>query len=211
VIAFRCPKCRAGLEFTDAAAGRIVRCPECHVKLRAPGELSGPSPRRRKKRRRPVPDETPEPGATPEWIAPAIILGLGLTLSVGSLAVAKGHEGAAAGLKLVGLRLFVAVPLSIAGMFILAPLLGITFGSIGLAILKLAAINVATLSIVLNTTFAGGPEFLGYGLAAPIAWLLFQWLFALDFNETMISITVIDLIQFLAHLTVAGVALRVGK
>jgi hypothetical protein len=215
VIAFDCPKCRAGLEFADEAAGRIVRCPDCQTRLRLPGELVEAAPPRRKKRRRRI-DEVPhedadEPTGTPEWIAPTIILGLGLTLSVGSLAVSKGQEGAAAGLILVGLRLLFSVPLSIGGMMIVAPLLGVTFGSIGTALLKLAAINVLTLSIVLNVQFAGGHALFGYVLAGPIVWLMFKWLFELEFSETMIAVTVIDLIQFLANLTITAVTLRTWK
>jgi hypothetical protein len=211
MIAFGCPKCKARLEFADSAAGRIVRCPECRVRLRLPGELTDDDPPRRKKRRRRLEQDPTEPAETPEWLAPAIILGLALTLSVGSLAVAKGQEGAAGGIAHIGLRLLTAIPLSIGGMFIVAPLLGITFGTIGMAVLKLAAINVLTLSIVLNVELAGGHAIFGYALAAPIVWLLFKWLFALEFSETMIALTVIDLIQFLANLTVTAVTWRAGK
>jgi hypothetical protein len=211
MIAFDCPKCKAGLEFADSAAGRVVRCPDCKVRLRLPGELVEVDPPRRKKRRRPTEEIPDEPTETPEWIAPAVILGVGLTLTVGSLALAHGQEGAAAGLVLVGLRLLLAVPLSIGGMFIVAPLLGVSFGSIGMAILKLAAINVLTLSIVLNMEFTAGHALFGYLPAALIGFLLFKWLFELEFSETMISVTVINLIQFLANLTITAVALRSGK
>jgi hypothetical protein len=199
------------MEFADGAAGQIVRCPECRVKLRLPGELAAEAPPRRKKRRRRIEENPDEPTGTSEWLAPAILLGLGLTLSVGSLAVAKGQEGAAQGLAQVGLRLLCAVPLSIGGMLIVAPLLGVTFGSIGMAILKLAAINVLTLAIVMNIEFAGGHALFGYALAAPIVYLLFKWLFELEFSETLIAVTIIDLIQFLANLTVTAVTWRSWK
>ena len=45
MIAFRCPKCSEELEFADAAAGRVVRCPECQTRLRLPGELVERPPR----------------------------------------------------------------------------------------------------------------------------------------------------------------------
>jgi hypothetical protein len=212
VIAFNCPKCNASLEFADSAAGRIVRCSGCRVKLRLPGELSEDEPPRRKKRRgKPVEDEPTEPTGTPEWLAPTVILTIGLILTIGNLAVAGGNEGAATGATIVGLRLLTAVPLSIAGMFIVAPLLGITFGGIGTAILKLAAINVLTLSVVVMAESTGAGGILGYAIAAPIGWLLFKWLFELEFTETMISLTVIWLIQFLASLTVTAAALRAGR
>ena len=167
MIRFRCPKCRSDLEFGDSAAGRVVRCPGCQVRLRLPGELTGDPPRRKKKRRRPAPEDSTEPSETPEWVAPAIILGLGLVLSVGSTAVARGAEGAAAEAVLVGLRLLAAVPLSIAGLFIVAAVLGISFGTIGLAILKLAAINVLNVSIVLLAE-ASGAALLGFVITTPV-------------------------------------------
>ncbi len=211
MISFRCPKCKTALEFADSAAGRVVRCSGCRARLRLPGELIDCDPPRRKKSPRRIEEDASEPNGTPEWIAPTIILCLALILSVGSLAVTKGQEGAATGLLMVGLRLLFTVPLSIGGMFIVAPLLGVTFGTFGMAVLKLAAINVLTLSIVLNVKLAGGYEIVGYTLAAPIVWLLFKWLFELEFSETMIAVTVIDLIQFLANLTITAAALRAGK
>jgi hypothetical protein len=186
------------------------------VKLRLPGELPPEDeperarPRRKKRRRRPKLEETTEVGETPEWVAAAIILALGLILSVGGMAVAEGRDGFAIGLAAVGVRLLVTVPLSIAGLLITAPLLGITFGTIGMAILKLAAINVLSLSIALTAIFAGAPALVGYALAAPIDWFLFKWLFELEFSETMIVLTVIGLIQFLANLAVTAAQLRAG-
>jgi hypothetical protein len=196
------------LNFGDDSAGRIVRCPACGVRLRMRGELPDAPPPRRKKRRRAADDE---PGETPEWLVPIVLLVLALVLTVGSLALARGQEGAQFGVKVVFWRLVATVPLSIAGMFIVAPLLGITFGTIGLALLKLAAINMTTLAIVMNVQFSGGPTIVGYGIATLVMWGLFKWMFELDFNETMISVTVIDLIQFLASLTVTMAMLRAGK
>jgi hypothetical protein len=210
VIRFRCPKCRSDLEFGDSAAGRVVRCPDCPARLRVPGELTGDPPRRRKKRRRSEAEDSTELSETTGWIAPAIILGIGLVLSVGTRAMTGGTEGFAAGVGVVALRLVAAVPLSIAGMFIAAPLLGITFGTIGRAILRLAAINVLDVAIQLYME-AAGVGMLGFAITGPMNFLLFKWLFQLDFYETMFSVTVIGLIQFLALLTVTAAALRHAK
>ncbi|HEY1378429.1 MAG TPA: zf-TFIIB domain-containing protein [Gemmataceae bacterium] len=227
VIAFKCPKCRVTLEFADAAAGRLARCPACRARVRvpeppppaeeevvtAPVAEEPPPPRRRKKRRRPapIPDDTPEPGETPEWLPPTVLLALGLVLAVGSPAVMKGTEGFADGLATVGLHLLVTVPLSVAGLFIAAPLLGVTFGTIGMAVLKLAAINVLTLSLAMTAMFGGMPGYVAFTLVAPVGWLLFNWLFGLEFNETMFVLTVLWLIQFLADLTFTAAKLRAGK
>jgi hypothetical protein len=216
VIEFNCPKCRQALEFADEAAGRIVRCPECRVKLRLPGELppdEAPAeirPRRKKRRRRRAAAETTGPRETPEWVAPSVVLGIGLLLSVGGMALTAGPAGFAAGLVIVLPRLMITVPLSIAGLYIAAPLLGITFGTIGLGILKIAAINVLTLSIAMTAMFSGVPAVVGYGLAAPIGWGLFKWFFELEIYETIFALTVIWLIQFMANLTLTAARLRAG-
>jgi hypothetical protein len=213
VIAFNCPKCRQALEFAEDSAGRVVRCPTCRVKLRLPGAPpSDDEPvvtrRRRKKRRRRQVEESNEIVDTPEWIAPTALLGVGLMLSVGSMTMAKGGEGFAEGVATVGLQLLLTIPLSIAGLLIMAPLLGVNFGSFGMAILKLAAVNVSTLSIAMMCQFTGIPAFLAFSFVAPIGWLLFHWLFQLEPTETMYVLTVIWLIQFLADLTLKAAQLR---
>ena len=216
VIAFNCPKCWQALEFPDDASGRVVRCQWCRAKLRLPGELPPTEdeppperPRRKKRRRpRPVEEEPAEAGETPEWVAPTCLLALGLVLAVGGMAVTLGREGFALGFMFVGLRLVLTVPLSIAALFIAAPLLGISFGPFGLAVLKLAAINVLTLGIALTAILGGTPPFLAYTAVAPVGWMLFNWLFELEVTETMIVLTLIWLIQNMAGLMVTIARLR---
>jgi hypothetical protein len=212
VIAFTCPKCQQALEFKDAAAGRIVRCRGCQARLRAPGQLTetgGPRPVRKK--RRPLDeDESVDVGETPEWIAPTVLLGLGLVLAVGGMAVTQGRDGFAAGLEIVALRLLLTVPFSVAGLFIAAPLLGLSFGPFTLAILKLAAISALELGLAMTAQFGGVPAWAAFTLVAPVGWLLFNWLFRLEPNETLFVLTVIWLIQFLVDLTVTAARLRAG-
>jgi hypothetical protein len=205
VIAFTCPKCQQALEFKDAAAGRIVRCRGCQARLRAPGQLAESDDRRppKTKRHQPEEDESPDVGDTPEWVAPTALLGVGLMLSVGGMAVSQGRAGFVFGLAFVTARLLVTVPFSVIGLFITAPLLGVSFGPFTIAILKLAAINVFTLSIDMTLQFGGIPAFLTYSLVAPIGWGLFKWMFQLEFTETMFVLVLTGLIQFLAELTVA--------
>jgi hypothetical protein len=210
VIAVSCPKCRQALEFADAAAGRIVRCPGCRTRLRLPGQLTDEPPRRKKRRRQPA-DDTAVVGETPEWVAPAVVLALGLVLAVGGMAVTQGRDGFREGLVVVGLRLLLTVPFSVAGLVLAAPLLGVSFGPFGLAVLKLSAISVLTLGIALTLQFGGMPAWMAVTLVSPVGWLLFHWLFALEFSETMFVLTVIWLIQFLAYLVVAGARLRAWK
>jgi hypothetical protein len=212
VIAFTCPKCQQALEFKDAAADRIVRCRGCQARLRAPGQLAESGDRRpsSKKSRRVEDDEMPDVGETPEWVVPAVLLAVGLMLSVGGMAVSEGRDGFVAGLAFVAVRLLVTVPFSVIALFITAPILGVSFGPFTIAVLKLAAINVFTLGIAMTFQFGGIPAFMTYSLVAPIGWGLFKWMFQLEFSETMIVLVLTGLIQFLAQMTVATAMSRVG-
>jgi hypothetical protein len=223
MIAFTCPKCRRELEFADEAAGSVVRCPGCRVKLRVPGgppaELERepeerPRPKKRRRRRPVEPEADPnEITPTPEWLAPTILLVVGLLLAVGSPALQKGAEGFAQGLAAVGFRLLFAVPLTVAALFISAPLLGIDFGPFSLAILKLSAINVLLVAIgltVMMSSAAGGVGIIILLIAGPVGWMLFKWLFQLEFQEVMFVLVVIWLIQFLAGLAQTTMRLRSG-
>jgi hypothetical protein len=212
MITFNCPKCHQALEFKDAAAGRIVRCRGCEAKLRAPGQLApAPDPLRRKKRRRePVEDagDSNDVGVVPEWVAPASLLGVGLLLAVGGMAVTKGRDGFAAGLLIVALQLVVTVPFNVAILFIAAPLLGVSFGPITTALLKLSSISVLTLGMSMTLQFGGMPGFMASSLVAPIGWGLFKWLFELEFVETLIVVAVTWLVQSLVGLTLAIIMLK---
>jgi hypothetical protein len=230
VFSFACTKCHYAMKFDDADAGRLVVCPNCGTRLRLPAlpfparapargrepddtpvaaedELPVRRGRRRAKRGE-VRDE-PEAGVaepTPEWVEPAVLLGIGLLLAVGGVFVAGG---AAALLLSVVLRLAITVPISVVGMFVAAKMLGISFGTLGLAILKLAAISVFTLGIVATGDMTGWPV-AGILIAIPVGWLLFSRLFDLDFLETLWSLVIIGVIQWLAGLLFAQVAQRLG-
>lgn len=156
-------------------------------------------------------DASAEPGEAPEWLAPAVLLGVGLFLAVGGMAVNQGRDRFADGLAIVAARLLVTVPFGIIGLFITAPLLGVSFGPFTLAVLKLAAVNVFTLGISMTLEFGGVPGWLTYSLVAPIGWGLFKWLFQLEFTETMIVLVLTWLIQWMAQMTVLIAMSRGGR
>lgn len=210
-----CPKCKSRSEFPSSVAGKVVRCSECGTKLRlrTPGESAPeqaksatPKPARRRRRRPAVPDD--ELTTTSEWIAPTLILGLGLLLAIGGMAIAKGQAGASESVLQVFVQLIIAVPLSTAGLFIAAPLLGVSFGDIRMAILKLAAINTLTLSIAITAGQGGAHPLLGQVIAAPIGWGLFKWLFDLDFSETLFVLTLIGVMQWIARLSILALEMQ---
>lgn len=210
-----CPNCNSRSEFPCSAAGKTVRCGECGARLRlkapadstpGPEKSSNPRPARRRRKRLVRPED--ELATTSEWIAPTLILGLGLLLAIGGMAIAKGQAGASESALQVFVQLIIAVPLSTAGLFLAAPLLGVSFGDVRMAILKLAAINTLTLSIAITASQGGAHPLLGQVIAAPIGWGLFKWLFDLDFSETLFVLTLIGVIQWIARLSILALEMQ---
>jgi hypothetical protein len=150
----------------------------------------------------------PEPGPTPlEWKVPLLLLVLGVAVIVGAalglpeLGLAE-LRGAAEVLLEVALRLAVGLPVTIAALFLVAAVLGITFGPLNSAVLKLASISVFSNALVLVGMLLGQP-LIGWLVALVVSWYLFSLFFDLDLQETAVSIVLLGLIQY-------GVVLMVG-
>src|SRR6266487_4199585 len=172
MVKLKCPKCLESLTFGDELRGSDVRCPSCNALLHLRSKLpsaaqaeaparsakptpqAGPKPpppdegdgieaapvarkrRRRKKRRR-----EGRSSGIPEWIVPLAIFVVAIAMN--ALIARRAGEEAAKGLMLFTLiELVLTVPATIAGMFVAAAALGINFGNIFTAALKVAAITV---------------------------------------------------------------------
>ena len=122
-----------------------------------------------------------------EFRVPMILLLIGrLTVLASAFKIGGGAMAASAGI-LVALVLLVELPITIGGMYLLAAQLGISYGLLRPAILKLAAITM----LAAGSELAGAA--LGYGIVGelviiPFLCYLFGYLFALDIWETLISI-----------------------
>jgi hypothetical protein len=214
MISTSCPKCHYTMSFPDAAAGQPVSCPNCTTRLnvpgrpgpgagRAPGAMPvGPAPRPRGED-----VEDAEAGPASEWVVPAVLLAVGLLLSLVGVLMTEGAAGARELLVFVAVRLAVSVPLTIAGMYVVAPLLGVSFGPLGLAVLKLAAISALTLGIATTGELMDW-SIIGYLIAVLVGWVLFSYFFHLTFFETLLSLFIIGLIQTVLALAVAAVLHR---
>src|SRR5688572_30040446 len=77
-----------------------------------------------------------------EWKFPLILLVCGLILAVGGTGLAAGPLGAVASLLFTMISLLTSIPIAVGALYAAARLLGISFGNIGPAMLKLAAITV---------------------------------------------------------------------
>jgi len=122
-----------------------------------------------------------------EFRVPGILLVIGLTAFLASAFKIGGGAGAVSAGILVALVLLVELPITIAGMYLLAALLGISYGLLRSAILKLAAITMLAAGSELAGIAFGYP-LLGDLVIIPFLCYLFGFLFALDIWETLISI-----------------------
>jgi hypothetical protein len=130
-----------------------------------------------------VPQESPW-----EHSIPVRLLAFGFIALLGSsIAIGGYSRGALAAGMLFALVLFVEVPLTIAMMYVLAAVLGISYGELRSAVLKLAAINIFLAGFWLMGMEFGHP-FLTTLVLVPLSWYLFSRLFDLEFWETMVSI-----------------------
>jgi hypothetical protein len=110
-----------------------------------------------------------------------------------------GPAGTWPGLALV---LAVYVPLTVAAMYPTAALLGMSFGFLKTAILKLAAITVFTLSLNQVADWWGYPV-VGWIVAVAVSLYLFSYAFDLDFVETLLAAAAISIIRFALGMGVA--------
>jgi hypothetical protein len=90
-------------------------------------------------------------------------------------------------LVVAGVVLVIQIPVTILAMYVLASLLGISYGNLGSAMLKLAAISIFVEGLAFAGTLLGFP-LLSRFLLVPVSWFLLSWLFDLDFVETFYSI-----------------------
>ena len=116
---------------------------------------------------------------------PAALLGIALVVFVGYGFYTAGAAGAAMALVALGIQLVIGVVLAIIACFITAKLMGISFGPIGTASLKLAAIFAFPAAVSLFIPLVGWlvALFLYFGLLA--------WLFDLEGMEVVVCAIVI--------------------
>jgi hypothetical protein len=135
-----------------------------------------------------------ESGSAWEWPIPLALFLVGLTILVVGASLVEGSRPAATLLG-IALILVVYVPLTIAAMYLTASLLGMAFGFLNTAILKLAAISVFTLSLNQVGDWLGHPA-VGWLVAILVSFYLFSNFFDLDFQETVLAVVVISVIRF---------------
>jgi hypothetical protein len=121
-----------------------------------------------------------------EFRVPAIVFAVGFVAFLASAFAMSGGAGALTHGVSLAVVLLVQIPVTIAGMYLLAALLGISYGLLGSAILKLAAITMCVAGFSMAGDALGHPILARLALA-PIYWYLFSLFFDLDAWETLMS------------------------
>jgi hypothetical protein len=166
----------------------------------------------RKKRRR---SHTGGSSEMPEWLVPLGLFACAVVMNA-MIALRRGEDGT--GLLVFSLiNLAVTVPATIGGMFVAAAALGVNFGGLFTAALKVAAIAAVVQCIYLVGMSGGGDGSAAIVLllAAPVYWGMFSWLFDLTFVEALQATFLIGLVQkgvnVVVNLLAAGILLKAAS
>ena len=135
-----------------------------------------------------------------EYTMPAVLLGIGLLLSVvGAFGASKGVSGL---FTIVALTLFVLiyVPLAIAALMVVGTLMGINYGRLWPAILKMSAITFVANGIWLIGEWMRIPAFFIFPISCFISFGLFMTQFDLDTWETNASAGALNVMTLVANM-----------
>jgi hypothetical protein len=122
-----------------------------------------------------------------EYQVPLILFSIGFVALLGSAIALTGWSGVVWAVFFILAVLFVQVPITIVGMYILGAVLGIGYGLLKSAVLKLAAIEMVVASILVTGVVVGYPAVALLILSPLASWALFSVLFDLDARDTIAS------------------------
>ena len=138
-----------------------------------------------------------------ETKAPLALFGIGLLILLIAAFALEGPTGTAG--ALIGLTIILAIylPLTVAAMYIVAGIIGVSFGILKTAILKLAAITLFTAAINQIGDWLGFP-ISAWFVAVGVSFFLFSNFFDLDARDTVYSVILISVIRFCLGMLVAA-------
>jgi hypothetical protein len=140
-----------------------------------------------------------------EWIFPAVLLGLGVTLTAVAGFAMGGAVGTVVVLMVLAACLCIAVPLTIVALMVIGIVAGIEYGRIGPAILKIAAIAFVVNGVYfLVGGWIGLPFFVVVPIGCAVSFGLFMTQFDLDTWETNASVGVLNTTTFISFIVLIG-------
>ena len=148
----------------------------------------------------------PDRKSEPVWEkkAPLILFSIGLLILLIAAFAVGGPLGTAGALIALAFILALYLPLTVAAMYIVAGILGVSFGILKTAILKLAAITLFTAAIDQVGAWIGFPV-TGLLASVIVSFFLFSNFFDLDARDTILSVILISIIRYCLSLLVAAI------
>jgi hypothetical protein len=139
-------------------------------------------------------DEWVEPTSPWEMQIPVGLLVVGVLILVIHGLATTGFSGGASVLMNIGVLLVVYLPLTIIAMFIAAPILDISFGELGPAILKIAGLYIFTAALQ-DVGGTMGHPILGGILALGLSLFLYSKAFSFTAMETIGAVFVVAVVR----------------
>jgi hypothetical protein len=147
--------------------------------------------------------------ALPRWREtwlPGVLLPVGLVLFFGQVVFCPLGSSIAAGVVLSLVLLVLGLIVMVAGVFLCSMILGTNFGSVGGVVLKLGATAVAASAVFaffvsIDRKGANGP-IIGWHAAILVYAACFKTMFELDWQEALLTVGVIGLLQALLSIVV---------
>ena len=212
------PKPKAAARVKAAPAGtKESRTTQARKPLRAESDGDGDGdkerrPKAKKKKRTsavaPAVDEDQEARDRAlrefEFIWPGILLCAGFVMClVGAFGASDGVSAfVTIGVMVVGL--FVTIPMTIIVLMVVGMLIGIEYGRLAPAILKIAAISFVTNGIYFIGAWAHLPYFFIFPIGCAVGFGLFMAQFDLDTWETNASVGALNVMTFVANIIMIG-------
>jgi hypothetical protein len=134
---------------------------------------------------------------------PLLLIVAGLALSFVAAGGVAGSDHAWRALAYMAGGLAAVIPVTIGVLVVAGMLLGIDYGELKAAILKLAAVAVVNNSILWTGDWIGF-SFWAIPVAGIVCFVLFLTLFGLDAWEATMSLVAVNLIQFVAKLALVA-------
>lgn len=154
---------------------------------------------RRRPRPKPAREKVPVEVIIMDRVIPLALIVVGLAVSFLAAGGIGGKDGAWRALAYMGAGLAGVIPVTIGALVLAGILLGIDYGELKGAILKLAAIATVNNAILWTGEWVGWP-FWSIPVAGIACFALFLLLFGIDAWEGGMSLVIVGLIQFFAKL-----------
>jgi hypothetical protein len=141
------------------------------------------------------------------WPAVLLVVGMGMSFT-GALGVSGVGGFVTIGVMVVAM--FVTIPLTILTLMVVGMLVGINYGRLGPAVLKIAAITFVVNGVYFLGAWAKLPVFVVGPIGCAVAFSLFKTQFDLDNRETNTSMGALNVLSFAAKVVILAILVGIA-